>query len=128
MLQQFQLQYDQQKIINPRFRLDKFFHGFCSLINRKFFIDEYQRQYPSMIQQCQENTEFIDASYRAEKYSPPPMFGVPATTSALFWSVGISTGISQISEAPNSTIPQIFQVPEMIPISENTAYIQEKVD
>jgi hypothetical protein len=93
-----------------------------------YFIDEYQHQYPSIIQQRQEVTEFIGASYRAEKDSAPPMFDIPATTSALICSVELSTGISQISEALNSTIPQNFKVPEMITISENTADLQEEVD
>jgi hypothetical protein len=102
--------------------------GFGSLINRKNFIDEIQRQYPTIIKLYQEDIDLIGASYRAEKESLPQMFGVPATTSALLWSGGLSTRLSQSREALNSTIPQIFEVPEMMAISENTEELQEEID
>jgi hypothetical protein len=63
-----------------------------------------------------------------EKDFPFPKFGVPVTTSALLWSVELSTEISQISDALNSIIPRNFEVPEMITISGNTADLWEEVD
>jgi hypothetical protein len=40
----------------------QFLSGFGSLINRKFFIDDFQRQYPSIIQHCQEDIDLIAVS------------------------------------------------------------------
>jgi hypothetical protein len=82
---------------NSTVLIAQFLSGFGSLINRKFFIDEFQLQYSSIIQQCQEDTDLIGAYHRAEKESSPPMFGPPATTSSLLCSVGLSNRISQIN-------------------------------
>jgi hypothetical protein len=60
--------------------LHKFYHGFGSFINRKFFIDEFKGQYASIIQQFQKDTDLTRVYHREEKESSPPMFGVPATT------------------------------------------------
>jgi hypothetical protein len=77
--------------------LDKIFNGFGSLINRKFFIVEFKRQYASIIQQCQEDTDLTGVYHRADKESSPPIFGIPTTTSSFLCSVGLSTRISQIN-------------------------------
>jgi hypothetical protein len=47
---------------NSTVSIAQFLSGFGSLINRKFFIDDFQHQYPPIIQHCQEDIDLIAAS------------------------------------------------------------------
>jgi len=93
--------------------LGQILSGFNSLLYRPFFIDNFKRQFTSIIHLYNQDVEHVAFVYRSEKDNPPQYHGLPPTTSAFLWANGLNQRLIQMDEALRNTVPSIFDDPEM---------------
>ena len=87
--------------------------GFNALLRRPFFIDQFQRQYPQIISLFEKDVEQIALTYRAGKSQPPPLQGIPPTTSNFIWCNGLIQRLQSLEDILKLSIPEIISDPGM---------------